>query len=196
MLRLIAAFKIVKGLVLLAAGSGILRLLHRDGAADLFAWADLLHIDPDDRHLGRLLEKVSALDERTLTRISVGMLVYAMVLLIEGIGLMLAKRWAEYVTVIVTASFIPLEIYELARHVTATRMLVLGINVAIVVYLARRLTQGDERPGAKRSRARSSRATSATRATRCAGASSSAQRLPTWAATRGTGRSRCRMATR
>ena len=156
MLRLIAAFKIVKGLVLLAAGSGILRLLHRDGAADLFAWADLLHIDPDDRHLGRLLEKVSALDERTLTRISVGMLVYAMVLLIEGIGLMLAKRWAEYVTVIVTASFIPLEIYELARHVTATRMLVLGINVAIVVYLARRLTQGDERPGAKRSRARSS----------------------------------------
>ncbi|OLB95035.1 MAG: hypothetical protein AUH30_16460 [Candidatus Rokubacteria bacterium 13_1_40CM_68_15] len=149
-LRLIAAFKIVKGLVLLAAGSGTLRLLRRDGAADLSAWADLLHIDPDDRHLGRLLEKVSALDERTLTRISVGMLVYAIVLLIEGTGLMLEKRWAEYVAVIVTASFIPLEIYEIVRHVTVTRMLVLVINVAIVVYLARRLTQGDERPGTKR----------------------------------------------
>jgi uncharacterized membrane protein (DUF2068 family) len=51
------------------------------------------------------------------------------------IGLLLRRRLAEYLTVIVTGSFIPLELYELWRHLTLTRLVILVINVAIVRYL-------------------------------------------------------------
>jgi uncharacterized membrane protein (DUF2068 family) len=65
--------------------------------------------------------------------------VYAGVLLTEGVGLWLRQRWAEYFTVIVTASFVPLELYEIVRHVTVTRVIVLAVNLAIVGYLVARL---------------------------------------------------------
>jgi uncharacterized membrane protein (DUF2068 family) len=63
-------------------------------------------------------------------------------LLTEGTGLLLRQRWAEYFTVVVTGSFIPLELYELARHVTVPRLIVTGINVAIVWYLIVTLRRG------------------------------------------------------
>jgi uncharacterized membrane protein (DUF2068 family) len=56
-------------------------------------------------------------------------------LLTEGTGLLLGKRWAEYFTVIATSSFIPLEIYEIARRVDEARIVLLLINIAIVIYL-------------------------------------------------------------
>ncbi len=52
---------------------------------------------------------------------------------------MLRKRWAEYFTIITTAGLIPLEVYEINRHVTAPKIVVLLINVAIVVYLVARI---------------------------------------------------------
>jgi uncharacterized membrane protein (DUF2068 family) len=139
-LQLIAAFKLLKGLLLLAVGSGALRLLHRPQAADaLKAWAVGLHLDPNGRHLGHLLEKLGAVDERTLQRISVGLFVYAALLLTEGVGLMLRQRWAEYLTIVITASFIPFEVYEAIQHVSAIRVLAIVINAAIVWYLIARL---------------------------------------------------------
>ena len=53
----------------------------------------------------------------------------------EGLGLLRQKVWAEYLTVIATASLIPLEIYELVKHFTALRLGVIGINLAVVGYL-------------------------------------------------------------
>ncbi len=67
--------------------------------------------------------------------ISAGTFFYSALLLTEGIGLLLRRRWAEYFTVIVTGSFIPLELYELSRHVSTTRLTIVGINVAVVWYL-------------------------------------------------------------
>lgn len=140
MLRLIAAFKLLKGLLLLAVGTGALRLLHRPDAAEtLRTWAVALHLDPEGRHLGRVLEKLGAVDERTLQRVSVGMFVYAALLLTEGVGLMLRQHWAEYFTIVITASFIPFEVYEAVQHVTAVRVLAIVINVAIVWYLIARV---------------------------------------------------------
>jgi uncharacterized membrane protein (DUF2068 family) len=49
--------------------------------------------------------------------------------------LLAEKKWAEYVTVTITGSLIPFEIYEIARHVSPIRIGVLAANVAVVVYL-------------------------------------------------------------
>jgi uncharacterized membrane protein (DUF2068 family) len=65
-------------------------------------------------------------------------------LLTEGVGLFLRKRWAEYLTIFVTASLIPIEIYELGKKFSATKIIVLAINVAVVIYLVVRVVRGDE----------------------------------------------------
>jgi uncharacterized membrane protein (DUF2068 family) len=67
------------------------------------------------------------------------MLVYAALLLTEGCGLLLRRRWAEYLTVVATGALVPLEVYEIARHRTWTRLAVLVVNIAIVWYLIARL---------------------------------------------------------
>jgi uncharacterized membrane protein (DUF2068 family) len=135
-LRLIGFFKLLKGLILLAAGIGALKLLHKDTAAEFEHWADIFRIDPDNYYIHRLLEKFSTLDDRKLKALGAGTFFYAGLLLTEGTGLLLQKRWAEYFSIIVTSSFIPLEIYEIAKRPDAERVIVLAINIAIVVYLA------------------------------------------------------------
>ena len=140
-LVLIGAFKLIKGLLLVAVGIGALGLLHRDIAAALAPLVAHLHIDPESRYLGRALAAVVALDDRALKRIGAGTFFYAALLLTEGVGLLLRRRWAEYFTVLVTGSFIPLELYELTRRFTATRLILIGVNVAVVWYLIHHVRQ-------------------------------------------------------
>jgi uncharacterized membrane protein (DUF2068 family) len=134
-LVLIGLFKLLKGLLLVAAGVGALRFLHKDLAVSVNHWVDVLRIDPENRFIHPILAKIFAISPKQLRELSVGTFVYAAVLLTEGIGLLLRQHWAEYFTVISTGIFIPLEVYELVRHFTALKVLVLLVNVAIVIYL-------------------------------------------------------------
>jgi uncharacterized membrane protein (DUF2068 family) len=132
----------VKGLLLLAVALEALHLLHKDLGDVSAVWVAHLHLDIDNRYVDRALGKLLALDDRKLKVISAGTFCYSALLLTEGIGLLLRRRWAEYFTVIVTGSFIPLELYELSRHVSVTRLIVIGINVAVVWYLIVVLRRG------------------------------------------------------
>jgi uncharacterized membrane protein (DUF2068 family) len=143
-MRLIAAFKLFKGLVLLAVGIGALKLLHKDVAFEVEHWADMFRVDPNNRYIHHFLAKVSNLNPKKLRELSVGTFFYSAMLLTEGTGLLLGKRWAEYFTVIATSSFIPLEIYEIARRVDAARIVLLLINIAIVIYLVLELYRDRE----------------------------------------------------
>jgi uncharacterized membrane protein (DUF2068 family) len=136
-LRLIAVFKLVKALLLIVVGFTALRLIHADVAAVAATWAERLNLD-QNRHIDTLLARLSSLDSRAFVTVGAGSFVYAALLLIEGVGLWLRRRWAEYFTIVFTASFIPLEAYEMKRHFTAVRLAVIVVNVAIVVYLVRR----------------------------------------------------------
>jgi uncharacterized membrane protein (DUF2068 family) len=141
-LWLIGGFKLTKGLLLVAVATGALHLLHKDVADVVAAWAAHVHVDPENRYVDRVLSTLSSLDERKLRAISAGAFLYSALLLTEGTGLLLRQRWAEYFTVVVTGSFIPLELYELARRVTVPRLIVIGINVAIMWYLIVTLRRG------------------------------------------------------
>jgi uncharacterized membrane protein (DUF2068 family) len=138
-LLLIALFKLVKGLLLLTVGVGAVKLLHRDVAETLSGWVDFLRVDPDNRFIHGILARVLNLSPAQLKAASVGTFIYAGLLLTEGIGLLLRKRWAEYFTIITTAGLIPLELYELSKHITAAKLAILAINIAIVVYLVVRV---------------------------------------------------------
>ena len=135
LLPLIAAFKLIKGALLILIGFGALHFIHRDIADSVQHYADVFRVDPENHHLNNLLVKTSLVTDRQLEEIGLGTFLYAGLFLTEGIGLLLRKRWAEYFTVIVTGSFIPLEIYELIHHPSALKVLVILINLAIIAYL-------------------------------------------------------------
>ncbi len=135
-LRLIAAFKLLKGLALLALGIGALKLLHKDVEAIVVHWINVFQVDPHGHYIHLLLAKLAILDDKRLKELSVGTFIYSAIFLTEGVGLALGKRWAEYLTIISTASLLPLEIYELTKHTSIGKVLALAINLAVVVYLA------------------------------------------------------------
>jgi uncharacterized membrane protein (DUF2068 family) len=134
-LRLIAAFKLLKGLALLALAIGALRLLHKDVEAIVVHWINVFQVDPNGHYIRVLLAKLSILDDKRLKELSVGTFIYSAIFLTEGIGLAMGKRWAEYLTIVSTASLLPLEIYELARHASVGKVLAFVINLAVVAYL-------------------------------------------------------------
>lgn len=136
-LWLIALFKLAKGTLLLLVGVGALKLMHKDVAALVEHWADVLHVDPGNKYFHALIERLGILTDRHLLQIGLGTFFYSALLYTEGVGLYLEKRWAEFLTIIATSVFIPIEIYELIRHLTWTRLGVLTVNVAIVLYLYR-----------------------------------------------------------
>jgi uncharacterized membrane protein (DUF2068 family) len=96
-------------------------------------------LDPQNHHIHTAIEKLTGVSRRQLQAFSVGTLIYASLFYIEGIGLLFRKRWAEYMTVITTAVFLPLEIYEVTRHFSAVKFAVLIANAAVVAYLIVRL---------------------------------------------------------
>jgi uncharacterized membrane protein (DUF2068 family) len=138
-ITLIGLLKLLKGVLLFASGIGLLKLLHRDVADVLMQWINTLHFDPDNRHIQQVLVKVSIFDERKLEELSIGSFFYAGLLLTEGSGLLLGKRWAKYFSIILTGSFIPLEIWELVRHFSVMKCVVIVLNAAIVWYLVVRV---------------------------------------------------------
>jgi uncharacterized membrane protein (DUF2068 family) len=138
-LMLIAAFKLLKGLALLAVAIGALKLLHQDVAAIADHWINAFKVDPHNRYILWLLAKLPLVNDRKLTELSVGTFIYSAVFLTEGIGLAFHKRWAEYFTIITTASFLPLELYEIIHRATIAKGVALAINILVVIYLVREL---------------------------------------------------------
>ena len=144
-LRLIAAFKLLKGFALLALGIGALKLLHKDVEAIAVHWINVFQVDPHSYYMNLLLAKLSILDDRRLKELSAGTFIYSAIFLTEGVGLALGKRWAEYLTIISTGSLLPLEIYELAKHASIGKVVALVINLAVVVYLVLELRRFPKR---------------------------------------------------
>ena len=139
MLFLIGAFKLFKALLLIAVAIGAIHFLHRDIGNAVVHWTQVLGVDPDNRYVHRLLVRVFRVTPKQLKELSLGTFLYASLFATEGIGLLWRKRWAEYFTIITTSTLIPLEIYELSRHFTVTRVVVTVVNVLIVWYLVMRV---------------------------------------------------------
>ena len=135
LIRLIALFKLVKGVLLIAVGLGALHFLHRDIASVLAHWVKMFGLDPGGRYVDSVLHKAVALSPNTVRGLGVGSFIYGGLFLTEGIGLWLLKRWAEWFTITMTGSLVPVEIYEIYRHPTSLKVLLLIINIVVVGFL-------------------------------------------------------------
>lgn len=134
-LVLIALYKLLQALLFIAIGVGALRLLHKD-VGDMFAvLADRLRFNPESRFVNFILDEASLLNDPVLRRIGAAAFCYAALGLAEGIGLYLEKAWAEFLTLFITASFLPWEMVEAIRRVTWVRLSLLAINILVFFYL-------------------------------------------------------------
>jgi uncharacterized membrane protein (DUF2068 family) len=135
----IAVFKFTKFALLTAAGFGALQMLRPEVADAAQAWAADLAIENQRQVLQYALEQAGQMSDARLKALTIASFCYAVLFLVEGVGLLMQRRWAEYLTVIAGASLIPIEFYELSRHVGPVKIAILIINVIIVWYLVIRL---------------------------------------------------------
>jgi uncharacterized membrane protein (DUF2068 family) len=143
-LILIAAFKLAQALLFVAIGVGALRLLHKDVGDELAQLAHNLHFNPESRLVDFILDQAGRLNDRLLRRIGAVVFIYAGLDVVEGTGLYLEKIWAEYLTLAITGSFLPWEIFELYRRLTLVRGSLLAVNALVFLYLMK-LVMGRER---------------------------------------------------
>src|ERR1700728_2258661 len=135
MLRAIALYKLLKVVILLLAAYGEIRLHDATMSAKILSWASAKPQGLEHDLVTRGLVWFSGLSESRVHEVRLLTLTYAAVFAVEGVGLWMQRRWAEWLTTIITASSIPLELWELFHRPTLGNAFVLVINTAIVVYL-------------------------------------------------------------
>ena len=134
-LLLIGLFKLAKAIFFFGIGVGAIHLLHKDLQDEVLRLALKFKFDPESRFVSLLLDKIDLVDAHRLREISVATFAYSALALTEGIGLLMEKVWAEYLTLVLTVSFLPWELYELVRRPDWFRVSLLLINLAVLWYL-------------------------------------------------------------
>ena len=138
LLLLIAIYKFLNALVFFAIGLGAHHLLHKDIADELDLLARHLRFNPESHLINFILDKAALVNDPLLRRIGFVAFCYAAVTTVEGVGLYLEKAWGEFLTLAITASFLPWEIFEIIRHhFTPFKAILLVINVLVFLYLLR-----------------------------------------------------------
>src|ERR1700727_4066100 len=134
-LMLIGLFKLGKAIFFFCIGAGAIHLLHKDLGDEVVRSAARFKFDPESRFVSLVLGKVDLIDAHRLRQISVATFGYSALALTEGCGLLMEKVWAEYLTLILTVSFLPWELYELVRKPDWFRLSLLLLYMAVLWYL-------------------------------------------------------------
>jgi len=149
---LIGVFKLLKALLLVCVSITAFYLVHKNLGDTIPQWVKDLRIDPGNRYVQLAISHALNISPKKLELVGTVALIYAGMFGTEGVGLLMGKRWAEYMTVITTAGLLPLEIFEIVKKTNGVKIATLIINVAAVVYLVIRLwnapkhTQANARP--------------------------------------------------
>ena len=137
LLPLIAAERTLRGLLLLAAGIYLLTHTGSDFGSIANHLARSVELDPRRHFIHRLIARLGSLSRHEIQLFGAAALAYGGLELVEGVGLFLRRRWAEWLTVVATSLLISFEIYELAKGPGPLKAAGLAINILIVLYLVR-----------------------------------------------------------
>ena len=149
-LRLLAVERLVRGALIVLIAYAVWRFSNSQTAVQQLFNKDLtllrpiavhFHYDLDHSPIVGTIQKTFSYHRSTLLVTAAALLAYALIEIVEAFGLWAARRWAEYLTVVATAAFLPLEVYELTEKVSYLKVGTLLLNLLAVVYilLAKRL---------------------------------------------------------
>ena len=93
---MIGGFAILKSVLLIIVAMAVHRLISHDIADTLGGWVRHIRVDPENHYIHTAIEKLTGVPKKRLHELSVGTLIYATLFFVEGVGLLLRKRWAEY----------------------------------------------------------------------------------------------------
>ena len=139
-LVLIAAYKLLQALLIALIGLGARHLVGKDVGDELSTLADHLRFNPESHLVNFVLDKASLVSDPLLRRIGLVAFSFATISAVEGIGLYFEKIWAEYLTLAITASFLPWELFEIVRRITLIRVSLLAVNLLVFFYLLQLVT--------------------------------------------------------
>jgi uncharacterized membrane protein (DUF2068 family) len=134
-LYVIIAIKLLKGLILLCLGLGVLSLVGQDldkRFDQLLVWIDL---DPEKKFFADLGHKLKEITPSNVRGVAIGTMLYSIFSFVEGVGLIFRVRWIGWVVIGESLFFIPLEVYELMRGFSIVVFVILLLNIFIVWYL-------------------------------------------------------------
>jgi uncharacterized membrane protein (DUF2068 family) len=143
-LRFLAVDRGVRGVLLITLAYGVWRFDGSRGALRQVLNSYLPALEPIAYKFGvdleesgpvRLIQQAFVAKHSTLLIVALGILLYGILELVEAYGLWFKKRWGEYVAVVATALFIPLEIHEILVRVTWLRVGALIVNLFAVAYI-------------------------------------------------------------
>lgn len=147
-IRTIAVLEFAKGVLVLAAGFGVLALLHRDLHALALRLVEHAHLNPASHYPSIFLDAANHSGDGRLRALAAGAALYAGLRLIEGYGLWRERAWAEWLAALSGGLYIPFELLGLFRQPTLLGGVVLALNVAVVAVMAlavRRRAVGEAR---------------------------------------------------
>ena len=152
-LEIIAGFKFVQAATLILAGLGALGLMHAGVSEFAQEWLERLALGNGQRFAVsaavRVLPWFNAATPRHFAALGAGAFVYASVFLAEGVGLWQGRKWAEYLTIAVTASLLPFEVAAVYNRLTVVRVATLLVNSLVIAYLVWELRARNRQERAK-----------------------------------------------
>lgn len=145
-LRGIAWLNLGKGLLLCLLALGLLGFLHKDIDVIVGNWLSLLGMNMENRHIVRLLARLDHVTDKQVAQWSGITFAMAGVFVVEGTGLLLRQEWAKYLTIAVTASFVPVEVIESFKHFGWMKVGLMVVNISVVAFLVVSLMREKRRP--------------------------------------------------
>jgi len=151
-IRLIIAERLLKATALVAGGVVLLVVNLNTNLADVAQRIQTdLNLNPGRGLLRRGVDsaiiRFGSFSSAQRNGIAIGALLYAALEGTEAAGLVLRRRWAEYLVLLATGAFIPLEVDEVLFHPSVLKVLALMVNLLIIGYLVRRKRLFLERQG-------------------------------------------------
>lgn len=134
-LLVVGLFKLTKAIFFSTVGVVAFHLVHVNLGDMVDRLITYLKMDPEGRLSSFLLDKADLIGHHELRQAGVYSLIYAGVCVVEGVGLLRHKSWAEYFTVVLTALALPWEIFELVKRFEPYKIGLIAANVAVVLYL-------------------------------------------------------------
>ena len=134
-LRAVALLEMLKGVLVLAGGIGLITLLHKDISDVVESIIEHLHINPAHHLAQVLIEKAGAVNEKRIVILACTAFAYTIFRAVEAYGLWNARAWAEWFAIVSGSAYLPWETIEVVKHDNRIRWAVLIVNILIVAYM-------------------------------------------------------------